>query len=305
MIHLLDCLHLGKPGAISTALIETSTEELILVDSGPETVFETTVQSIRDLGFDPKNVRHLLITHIHLDHSGGAWRWAREYGTTLYVHPRGAPHLIKPEKLVASAAKIFGDKMKSLGGTTEGTPAEKVSAVDDRDVLNLGGVSIEVVEALGHAQHHHAYWLPQQKALFAGDVAGVSIGHGPLIPPCPPPDLHLEAWKLSLEKIRALAPNQLYVTHFGEVTDYRRRLDELETRLNAWANWMKDQLIAHVPEDQLVPRFEQYVIQDLLSSGVQRADIDVYEQVDPASMSVTGLVRYWRKYHPELVGKLS
>ncbi len=301
MVHLIDALHLGSPHVICIALLESDPDELIIVDSGPESVFDSVVEGIRKLGFQPEHVRHLLASHIHLDHTGGAWRWAEKFGTTIYVHPKGAPHLVDPSRLVASATRIYGDKMDYLWGTIGAIPEERVIAVDDGAVLRFGSKKFRVLYTPGHASHHNAYWHESEQTLFAGDVTGVVIRQGPPIPPFPPPDIHLESWKESLGKIRALNPLSLHVTHFGKVDGPARSLDALEKRLFTWADWMKQRLLERKSEAEIIPEFEKFIERELLSDGAKQEDIGTYEQADPASMSVAGLTRYWQKYHPEQV----
>ena len=301
MVYLIDALHLGSPNVICIALVESGPNELLIVDSGPESDFDFVVEGIRKLGFRPEHVRHLLASHVHLDHTGGAWRWAKEFGTKIYVHPKGAPHLVDPSRLVASATRIYGDKMDRLWGTVGAIPEDQVIAVDDGAVLRFGSRQFRVLYTPGHAQHHNSYWLETERTLFAGDVAGVLIHHGPPIPPFPPPDVHLESWKESLDKIRALKPISLHVTHFGRVDDPIRSLDALEKRLFGWADWMKQRLLEGKSETEIIPEFQKFTESELLSDGAQQEDLGPYEHADPASMSVSGLIRYWRKFHPEQV----
>jgi len=301
MVYLIDALHLGSPNVICIALVESGPNELVIVDSGPESDFEFVVEGIRKLGFQPEHVRHLLASHVHLDHTGGAWRWAEEFGTKIYVHPKGAPHLVDPSRLVASATRIYGDKMDPLWGTVGAIPEDRVIAVDDGAVLRFGSRQFRVLYTPGHAQHHNSYWLETEQTLFAGDVAGVLIHHGPAIPPFPPPDIHLESWKESLDKIRALKPISLHVTHFGRVDDPIRSLDALEKRLFGWADWMKQRLLEGKSETEIIPEFQKFTESELLSDGARQEDLSTYEHADPASMSVSGLIRYWRKFRPEQV----
>ena len=297
MIRLLDGLHLGRPHVICAGLV--GTEKFALIDCGPETCFAPLVAEMRRLGVRPENVTHVLATHIHLDHSGGAWRWAEEFGATVCVHPRGAAHLAEPGKLVASAAKIFGADMPRLWGEIRAVPADRLRVVADGEEVAVGAGRLRAVETPGHAPHHHAWWLESERTLFAGDVCGVSIAGGPVLPPCPPPDIDLAAWRTSLARIRALHAERLVLTHWGEVADIAARLDELEARLRDWSQWMLAQLRTGLAEEQIVPRFQARVADELRASGLGDAGIATYEQADPAAMSVTGLARYWRKHHPE------
>jgi glyoxylase-like metal-dependent hydrolase (beta-lactamase superfamily II) len=301
MVHLIDALHLGTPDVICIALVECGPDELLLVDSGPESVFDAVVNGIRKLGFEPAHVRHLLASHIHLDHTGGAWRWAKEFGTRIYANARGVRHLVDPSKLVGSAARIYGDKMELLWGAAAMIPEDQVIPVEDRAELRFGSQQFLVLDTPGHAQHHNVYWLESEQTVFAGDVAGVRIRRGPAIPPFPPPDIHLESWKESLDKIRTLRPASLHITHFGRVDDPLSTLDALEKRLFSWADWMKQRLVEGKSELEIVAEFEKFTVQELLAAGTPKEDLVTYEQADPASMSVAGLSRYWRKYHPEQV----
>jgi len=299
MIHLIDALHLGTPHVVCVALVECGPAELMLVDSGPESVFQNVVEGVRKLGFDPAHVRHLLASHIHLDHTGGAWRWANEFGTRIYAHPKGAPHLVDPSKLVSSATRIYGEKLGYLWGAAGPIREEQVVAVEEGTKLRFGSKEIDVLYTPGHAPHHNSYWLEGERTVFAGDVAGVRIPGGPAIPPFPPPEIHLETWKASLDKIRRLNPASLHITHWGRIDRPKQTLDALEERLFSWAEWMRQRMIEGKSESEMVTEFEQFTSEQLLANGTPKELLATYEQADPASMSVGGLTRYWRKYHPE------
>ncbi|HEX6567033.1 MAG TPA: MBL fold metallo-hydrolase [Chthoniobacterales bacterium] len=301
MLHLIDALHLNTPNVICVAVLQAGDGTLIMIDCGPETVFENVVRELNQRGLGAKNVKHLLATHIHLDHNGGAWRWQQEFGTTVHVHPIGAPHMIDPGKLVASATRIYGERMGYLWGEIQGLPASSVAVTADNQEIKISDLRLSVLETPGHAQHHNAYWLESDKILFAGDVAGVVIGKGPIFPPCPPPDVNIGKWKESLNRIRALSPVQLFLTHFGLQTKPEVHLAELETRLMDWAIWMRERMLEGKSDEEIVPEFQRFTEGQLLAAGAAPSDLLAYEQADPAGMSVTGLTRYWRKHHPDLV----
>jgi glyoxylase-like metal-dependent hydrolase (beta-lactamase superfamily II) len=300
MVHLIDALHLGTPNVISIGLLEAAPNELVIVDTGPEPVLRPVNSRVRKLGFDPNHVRHILASHIHLDHTGAAWRWATEYGAKIYVHPNGAPHLVDPSRLLASATRIYGDKMNYLWGVTEGAPKDQVIATEESE-LQFGSLKVRAISTPGHAYHHNAYFIESERVVFTGDVAGVRIGGGPTIPPFPPPDIDLELWRDSLEKIRALRAASIYVTHFGEIKDPSASLEELERRLSSWADWMKERMREGKSEAEIIPEFQVFAETELRSGGASEEGVRTYEQADPASMSVAGLTRYWRKHHPEQV----
>ena len=299
MIHVLDTNHLGRPGIISVTALETG-EGLVIFDTGPESTFETIAAELRRLGTEPGAVRHVFLSHIHFDHAGAAWRFA-ELGATIYVHPRGAPHLIDPAKLVASATRLYGDQMERLWGRFAAIAPERIRIVEDEAVIRVAPFDIRAVETPGHASHHHIYhW---DDIVFGGDVAGVRLGEGTPVPPLVPPELDIEAWRQSIAEIRALNPASLYLPHFGPVTgNIAAHLDALEERIVRWSIWFRDRLRAGEDETAMRPAFADYVASELRQAGATESELADYEQADPSFMAVSAAIRYWRKRHPEEVG---
>ena len=299
MIYVLDTNHLGRPGIIAATLLE-SDEGPVLFDTGPESTFQNVVTGLREHGFEPGDVRHVFLSHIHFDHAGAAWRFA-ELGATLYVHPRGAPHLIDPAKLVASATRLYGNEMERLWGKFAPIEAERIHVLKDGDVVRVAQFEVHTVETPGHASHHHVYhW---EDCLFGGDVAGVRLGGGTPVPPLVPPELDIEAWRQSIAKIRALNPAKLYLPHFGPVTgDIAAHLNALEERIIRWSIWFRDRLRAGEDETRMTPAFAEYVMAELRAAGATESELTDYEQADPSFMAVSASLRYWRKRHPEEVG---
>jgi glyoxylase-like metal-dependent hydrolase (beta-lactamase superfamily II) len=299
VVHILDTQHLGRPGIIAATLLETD-EGPVLFDTGPESTFPNVENELRELGFDPRDVRHVFLSHIHFDHAGAAWRFA-ELGATIYVHPRGAPHLIDPTKLVASATRIYGDEMERLWGEFAPIVAERVRILQDGDSICVRPFEIRAIETPGHASHHHVYQWGDN--VFGGDVAGVRIGKGPPVPPLVPPELDIEAWLESIAKVRTLNPAKLYLPHFGLVADdIPAHLDALEQRVRGWSIWFRDRLRAGDDEEKMRSAFADYVRDDLRQSGATGDELRDYEQADPSFMAVSASIRYWRKRHPEEVG---
>ena len=296
MIHVLDSKHLGRPGIIAATLLETD-EGPVLFDTGPESTFDAIANALSKLGSEPRNVRHVFLSHIHFDHAGAAWRFA-ELGATIYVHPRGAPHLIDPAKLVASATRLYGDDMERLWGKFSAIAPERVRILEDNDVVRVGPHEIRAIATPGHASHHHVYHWGEN--LFGGDVAGVRLGGGPPAPPFVPPELDIEAWRDSIARIRALHPRKLYLPHFGLVPgDIGPHLDALEERVVRWSLWFRDRLRAGDDEQTLKTAFADYLIADLRNTGATESELVDYEQADPSFMAVSAAIRYWRKRHPE------
>jgi glyoxylase-like metal-dependent hydrolase (beta-lactamase superfamily II) len=290
MIHVID-LHFQTAQTIAAFVVETSAGP-VLVETGPHSVFESLRAGLATIGYQPSDIQHVLLSHIHFDHAGAAWALA-ELGATIYVHPAGYQHLQDPTKLYQSAKRIYGDAMESLWGDMRVIEAEHLVAVDHRQVITVGDHRFQAWHTPGHASHHIAWQTSE--AIFTGDVAGVRIGNGPAMPPCPPPDIFLEAWFDSIDTLRQLAPARLYLTHFGPVEEVSAHLDQLQHGLRTWADWMKPAFEAGRSPEEVTPEFQAYVAEELRLAGLDAAGVAQYEAANPAWMSVAGLLRYWKK----------
>ena len=288
-IHTLD-LEFFRGETIAAYLVE-SDGHLALVETGPESTWPHLVAALAAHGAKPEDVKDVLVTHIHLDHAGAAWRLAKA-GANVWVHPRGAPHMADPSKLLASAKRIYKDEMDILWGTLEPIPKDRLKITSDGLDIPVGPSRIRVIETPGHAIHHNAYLLDGD--VFTGDVGGVAIGDGPNLPPTPPPDIDLPTWAHSLEKIKAARPDGFYPTHFGRHPDVARRLDEMFEELQAWAAFVRARLDEGKDEARIVPEFEAWLTERLFAKGVSRDDFEAYRTALPFAMNVTGLVRYWK-----------
>jgi glyoxylase-like metal-dependent hydrolase (beta-lactamase superfamily II) len=295
VVEVLDLGFQGAERVIASFLLRTE-EGPLLIETGPESTYPRLVSALKERGVAPEEVRHVFVTHIHLDHAGAAWRLA-ELGATVYVHPKGAPHLVDPSRLLASAERIYGAMLRPLWGELRGIPPERVRALADGERVEVGGVRVQALETLGHASHHHAYLV--EGLLFAGDIAGVRIAPGPVLPPTPPPDIHLESWYASLDRLLALRPEALYLTHFGAYGDVEAHLQALRETLEAWAGWVLHRLREGLSQEEMTRRFEAYWREGLGRAGVEEAGMRLYELADPPYMNLQGLVRYWQKHHPE------
>lgn len=288
--YTLDLEFLDLSDAIASFLIP-SDDGLILIESGPETTYNHLIEAIKSKGFNPDDVKHVLLTHIHFDHAGAAWKFA-EKGAKIYVHPIGLPHLQNPERLWNSAKMIYGEDMDRLWGEMKPIAENQLIAVDDGDDIEIGSLKFKTHYTPGHAIHHNAYQL--NDVVFAGDVAGIKIHNGPVVPPCPPPDIDLGAWKKSIEKLKAINPSKLVLTHFGSVENSEKHLDDLEIMLHNWANWMKMHFDKNANPDEITPKFIEYTNNQLRELGVSENDISRYDKANPSWMSVMGLLRYWK-----------
>lgn len=264
---------------------------VVLVECGPESTFPQLKKGIEDLGYSLDQVKHVLLTHIHFDHAGAAWKLADE-GAKIYVHPVGLPHLAAPEKLWNSAAQIYGDNMETLWGKMKPVPDGLLVAVKHEEVLELDGLRIKSWHTPGHAVHHIAWEVDE--LLFTGDVAGVKIAEGPVVPPCPPPDINIEEWKRSISLIKTINPEKLVLTHFGEVSLIHDHLQALEDMLDNWSSWMKPKFDMDLDPQEIIPEFMSYTTRQMLSLNVSAETRHLYEHANPSWMSVGGLMRYWK-----------
>lgn len=288
--YTLDLQFLDLSDAIASFLIPFD-DGLILIESGPETTYNHLIEAIKNKGFNPDDVKHVLLTHIHFDHAGAAWKFA-EKGAKIYVHPIGLPHLQNPERLWNSAKMIYGDDMDRLWGEMKPIDENKLIAADDGDNIEIGSLKFKTHYTPGHAIHHNAYQL--NDVVFAGDVAGIKIHNGPVTPPCPPPDIDLGAWKKSIGKLKTLNPEKLVLTHFGFVENPVKHLEDLEKILHDWADWMKPHYDNNSNPDEITPKFIEYTNNQLREFGVSEDDISRYDKANPSWMSVMGLLRYWK-----------
>ncbi|MCB0836640.1 MAG: MBL fold metallo-hydrolase [Bacteroidetes bacterium] len=290
MVHIID-LHFQMDHTIASFVVET-TEGPVVIETGPHSVYPQLVAGLQKLGYQSTDVKHVLLTHIHFDHAGAAWAFA-EQGATVYVHPNGWKHLQDPTRLYNSAKRIYQDQMETLWGDMKQIPAEKLIAVEDQQILSIGGIDFQAWHTPGHASHHIAWQMGA--TVFTGDVAGCKIQGGPVVPPCPPPDINLELWYDSVETVRSLNPETLYLTHFGEINDPNTHLDAVKSILQDWGAWMKPRWEAGKSAEEVTPEFQAYAADQLRAAGLDEAMVQKYEAANPAWMSVAGLMRYWQK----------
>src|SRR6185295_9837157 len=212
----VDLNFLGVPEVIATAVLHHASG-VALIDPGPLTTHEKLKESLRKKGISLADVRQVLLTHIHLDHAGVTGTLLRENpAIELFVHERGAPHMIDPAKLMASAGRLYGQDMERLWGDFLPVPADRVHVLKGEERITVGGRELEVAYTPGHASHHVSYFDPSSRVAFVGDTAGIRRrGLDYIMPPTPPPDIDLETWRASETRILAWDPATLFLTHFG------------------------------------------------------------------------------------------
>jgi glyoxylase-like metal-dependent hydrolase (beta-lactamase superfamily II) len=269
---LVDLLHLGRPRVIGAWLVDD-----VVVDPGPGSCLDRLLPIL-----EQHPPRALALTHIHLDHAGASGSLARRFpDLEVWVHERGAPHLIDPGRLLESAARLYGADMERLWGEVLPVPAERIRVLSGGESLGPFRVSYTP----GHASHHVSYLHEPSGRVFTGDVTGVRIGEGCVLAPTPPPDIDLEAWRASLDAIERLRPRSLAVTHFGAYDDVASHLAELRAQLEE-----AEALAGELDEDAFAASIRARVAR---SAGAHTAA--AYEQAMPPEQSHHGLARYLRR----------
>jgi glyoxylase-like metal-dependent hydrolase (beta-lactamase superfamily II) len=274
----IDLHHLDER-IIGAYLLETS-DGPALFDCGPTTCIPFLKAGLAERGLDLTDVRHLLLSHIHLDHAGAAGVLVRQHPwLQVHVSEIGAPHLLDPAKLEASARRLYGMSFDPLWGELAPVPAANLHVVGDR-ILGL-----ECFPTPGHASHHVSY-LDADGTLYAGDAAGVRIAPGNFVlPPCPPPELDLEAWWRTIEEIERRAPGRLALIHFGAFDDVEEHLAAFRDTLRSWAGRVEDGM-----DEETFVAAARY--------DVEQTDpelVDSYDEAAPYWHHFRGLDRYWRK----------
>jgi glyoxylase-like metal-dependent hydrolase (beta-lactamase superfamily II) len=291
-IHPLDLQFLGAPHAIAAYLVRGPSGNT-LIETGPGSTLPALIQGLAAHGLTPADVHDVLLTHIHLDHAGAAGWWARQ-GAVVHVHHLGAPHLADPEKLLASARRVYGDQMDYLWGEFLSAPAEKLHALHDGDVVEAGGLRFTAHDTPGHARHHMVYQLDD--VAFTGDVAGVRRPESPhLRIPTPPPEFELDPWLASVARLRALNLARLYLTHFGPVDDVAAHLDTVASLVPQYASLVRAGLDAGHDREALIADYEAWETVRLDADHIPPADRPIYASLCPAGMAIDGLMRYWQK----------
>lgn len=303
-VRQIDTLHHGLPGTIAVFTIDLPSGGYALVESGPAVCRPAILAGLEEAGLAPEDLRFVLLTHVHLDHAGAAAALAGAAGATVYVHKVGAPHVADPSRLMASAGRVYGDKLEFLWGLMQPLDGELLNAVDGGEELDLGGLRARVIYTPGHASHHVSYLL-DDGTLFAGDSAGILLQDARVIRPAlPPPDLDLDAYDASLAQMRAMRPTRLVLTHFGVVADADEHLRAVSDRNREWEAEVAAGLAAGEDDVALVARIERVQDAELEAAGTAPGIAERAKRTSDAQMTVSGLKRYLTRVKPERVAEL-
>ncbi|MBI3738058.1 MAG: MBL fold metallo-hydrolase [Chloroflexi bacterium] len=288
----LDLNFQGKTQAIASYLIRHS-NGAILIESGPGSTLAGLQAGLAANGLSASDVTHVLLTHIHLDHAGAAG-WLAKQGAQIYVHPVGAPHMLNPEKLIASATRIYGDKMQTLWGEFLPVPQNQLNVPNDAEAIKIGSAEFIPLNTPGHAEHHYAYLF--EDICFSGDVGGVRIpGYPYLRVPMPPPELHFGKWRESIARLKKEKFAHIAPTHFGMFDDPEWHLHEVEKELDAAEHWLEAMMADDPPVEDLRQSFTDWVTEQGNLQGLSADVVNAYELANPLGMSADGMYRYWKK----------
>ena len=267
-----------------------------IVDPGPSSTLPALRDELTSSGLSMRDVTALLLTHIHLDHAGATGTLVRENpALRVYVHERGAPHLVDPSKLLASATMLYGDAMDRLWGEVVPVPAGSLAILKGGERIEEGGRAFDVAYTPGHASHHVSYFNSDTGIAFVGDTAGIKIiENGYVLPPTPPPDINLEIWEQSLRTIESWHPQTLFLTHFGPHGAASAHIAELRDHLALAADLVKQSLARDETDAQREVWFAEELRREL-RRRVADAEGRSYEIAGRLDLSWRGLARYWRK----------
>lgn len=289
-----DLNFLGQREIIATGLL-AGRDGVALIDPGPSTTAGTLKAALAARGASLADVRAILLTHIHLDHAGVTGSLVPECpGATVYVHEVGAPHLVDPSKLLVSATRLYGADMERLWGAVRPVPADRITTVGEAR-LTVVGHEVDVAKTPGHASHHVSYFLPDAGVAFVGDTAGLCRASGRIVlPATPPPDIDLESWRVSTERILAWHPDVLFLTHFGPHRSPRGHFSDLWTRMDEWGRRVRAQLQQPGDDAERARVFSDEVM-DAIARTTSREEAQAYAYAGRFDFSWAGLARYWRK----------
>lgn len=297
-IQTLDLLFQDRANTIAAYLLPHE-DGAALVETGPGSTSAMLQARLAEQGFTPNDVSDVLLTHIHLDHAGAAGWLAGEHGATVHVHPNGAPHLARPDRLLRSAERIYGDEMDRLWGEMHPVPEDQLNTLDDGDKLDIHGLTVEALDTPGHASHHLAYVI--ESVCFTGDVGGVRLpGESHVELPLAPPEIDLDAWRKSLTHLRKAVQHHdvthLAPTHFGLYHDVSGHLDRLDAAIDEADRWAQKVVPERVDDEKaLREAATRWMREQAESHGVDEATWELYELANPSWMAALGLRRYWKQ----------
>lgn len=291
-ITTIDLHFQGRTHAIAAYLIRSG-DAVVLVESGPGSTLSALGEGLAREGLAFRDLTHVLLSHIHLDHAGAAG-WLSQQGAQVYVHPVGAPHMLQPERLLASAKRIYAERMDTLWGEFLPVAEDRLNVPQDAEEIVIGNLKFLAVDTPGHAEHHYSYVF--EDTCFTGDIGGVRIpGFAYMRAPMPPPELHFGKWRESIKRLRALKVKHVAPTHFGIYDDAEWHLTELQDTLDAAEKWLESVMPADPDIVALRAQFETWMDEQARIKNLSPEVYQAYTVANPLGMSADGMLRYWKK----------
>jgi glyoxylase-like metal-dependent hydrolase (beta-lactamase superfamily II) len=294
----IDTLMVGEPEF--NAVYFVAAAEPALIETGPGADVPLVLEALRSLGIDAHDLAHILVTHIHLDHAGGAGALVERFSkATVWVHERGARHLVDPSRLLASTARTYGpERMTAFYGKTVPVSAELVRSVSDGDLIRLGDRTLEVIHTPGHASHHVALMDDATGAVFTGEATGSHLPWASCYRPAlPPPEVDVEQALDSIERIREREPTALLTSHFGAIPDAEQGCRRGADRIRAWSETAR-RVLEREPDagvDAVSLAFHAQAAEEFRLDSGRAIDLARYNAIGSIEMNAAGLTRYWRK----------
>jgi glyoxylase-like metal-dependent hydrolase (beta-lactamase superfamily II) len=295
-LDFVDLQFLGRPELIATGILHGAAG-VALIDPGPSTTLSHLETALGGKGIQFADIRSLILTHIHLDHAGATGSIVdRHPPIEVFVHARGAPHVIDPSRLLSSAGRLYGQDMDRLWGDVRPVPQERIRVLHGGETLQVAGRELRVEYTPGHASHHVSYFDTASRIAFVGDTAGIRRGSGKFVlPATPPPDIDLDAWRESERRILAWNPDTLFLTHFGAWQGARQHFEAMFENLSDWnriaRRLLGNTLLSDVDRERLF--IDEAYIE--LQRRVGEREAEDYVKAGGLNYSWQGLSRYWRK----------
>ncbi len=288
----------GHERIVATAVLD-GPNGIALLDPGPSSTLPTLDAALERAGIAPADITTIVLTHIHLDHAGAVGTLVRRRpGTRVYVHKTGVPHLVDPSKLIASATRLYEDRMAVLWGEVAPVPAEALVALEGGEQIDVGGRRLDTIYTPGHASHHLSFFDPGSGVAFVGDTAGIKRRQGGYeLPPTPPPDIDLELWRQSLALIDRWGADTLFLTHFGPSSPARAHLAAFGDHLE-WLGGLARTALATCDTDEARELWFGDRLRHELRRRMGEAEALEYEVAGRFDLSYRGLARYWKKKAP-------
>ncbi|NRB76501.1 MAG: MBL fold metallo-hydrolase [Verrucomicrobiales bacterium] len=295
-IHTIDLEFQDTRHAIAAFLVESG-ETKVLIETGPESTRDQLLGKLTELGCPASDLDAVFVTHIHLDHAGAAGWFAKE-GIPLYVHHKGARHLVDPSRLIESARMIYAERFDSLWGEMTPAPEEQVHLLEGGETIEVGELAIEVLETPGHAFHHHAFAV--NTVCFTGDAAGARLpGSEYISVTSAPPQFHLEHTLASVDMIAAREFEKLYLTHFGAIDDPSGHLKDYRRAVELNAEFIRQRLEEQMDPDSLRIAYQAFCMEQAFRVEAPREIWETLQLINGTDMCADGIRLFWEKQQGE------